>query len=272
MPATAASAGGRLAGSVVFVTGGARGQGAALARRVVAESGRVFVTDVLDADGEALAGKLCADAGGPVAAYRRLDVRDEAGWAAAVAACEQEFGGLDALVNNAGVLLMKRTVDTTVEEYRWICEINQLGVFLGIRAVIPGMKARRRGSIVNISSVEGLGGAADTLAYTATKFAVRGMTKAAAVELGRFGVRVNSVHPGGIDTPMIRPPGDDEKARADGDAIVAAIGSMVPLKRAGQPEEVAAMVAWLCSDEASYCTGAEFVVDGGAICTSGFAH
>lgn len=248
-----------LEGRVALVTGGGRGMGAAAVRRLVDEGARVLCTDVLDTEGEALAKELGANC-----AFHHLDVTDEDQWTAAVTAAGERFGPVTVLVNNAGILAFGSISDTTLEQYHRVIGVNQIGVFLGMRAVLDSMRGAGGGSIVNISSVEGLGGMPHVGVYTASKFAVRGMTKSAALELGREGIRVNSVHPGGIDTDMIRDLGGLE--------AVTAVGRQVPLKRAGEPTEVAAMVAFLASDDASYCTGAEFVVDGGVTAGSGFAH
>ncbi len=250
-----------LDGRVVLITGAAKGMGAATARRLVAEGAQVVCTDVLVDEGERLAKEL-----GEQAVFVPLDVTDEDQWAEAVGETERRLGDVTGLVNNAGILTFNRLQDTTREEYLRVIEINQLGVFLGMRAVVRSMRRAGGGAIVNLSSVEGLGGMPFLNAYTASKFAVRGMTKSAGIELARYGIRVNSVHPGGIDTDMVRAftPDDDED--------LTSIGEQVPMRRAGQPEEVAAMIAFLLSDEASYSTGGEFTVDGGATATSGFRH
>lgn len=250
-----------LDGRVVLITGAAKGMGAATARRLVAEGAQVVCTDVLLDEGERLAKEL-----GDQAIFVPLDVTDEDQWTEAVAEIERRVGDVTGLVNNAGILTFNRLQDTTREEYLRVIEINQLGVFLGMRGVVRSMRRAGGGAIVNLSSVEGLGGMPFLNAYTASKFAVRGMTKSAAIELARYGIRVNSVHPGGIDTDMVRAftPDDDED--------LTSIGEQVPMRRAGQPEEVAAMIAFLLSDDASYSTGGEFAVDGGATATSGFRH
>ena len=247
---------GRVDGKVALVTGGARGQGEAEVRLLVREGARVVFGDVLDDVGGAVAADL-----GDAAHYLHLDVRSEGDWTAAVGEAEARFGRLDVLVNNAGVLsLGTLTHDTTLDEYRRIIDVNQVGVFLGMRTAIPAMLRAGGGSIVNISSTNGLAGYGGSIAYTASKFAVRGMTKNAALEYGTAGIRVNSVHPGGIDTEMTRPAFvgfSEEDAKA--------AYAMTPLGRIGQPDEVANLVLFLASDESSYCTGAEFVVDGGML-------
>jgi 3alpha(or 20beta)-hydroxysteroid dehydrogenase len=248
---------GRLDGKVALISGGARGQGEAEVRLFVREGAKVVFGDVLDELGEVVAKEL-----GDAAAYVHLDVRQEDQWVAAVAEAEARFGKLDVLVNNAGVLHMGTlTHDTTLEDYMRIIEVNQIGVFLGMRTAIPAMLRNGKGAIVNTSSSNGMAGYGGTIAYTASKFAVRGMTKNAALEYGKAGIRVNSVHPGGIDTPMTRP--DDLGGFTEEDQ--AAAWDMVPVARVGQPEEVANLVLFLASDEASYCSGAEFIVDGGML-------
>jgi 3alpha(or 20beta)-hydroxysteroid dehydrogenase len=237
---------GKLDGRVAIVTGGARGQGAAEGRLLAEEGAAVFVTDVLADEGA----KTAAEIG---ATFVEHDVTDPEQWAALVARVVDEQGRLDILINNAGILRWERMVDTSPESWNEVVAVNQTGVFLGMRAVAPQMIAQHSGSIVNISSVGGLRGASACYSYAATKWAVRGMTKGAAIELGPHGVKVNSIHPGIIDTPMM---GDH-----DLDNLASTIG--VPLQRYAQPEEVAKLALWLVSDDNSYSTGAEFVIDGG---------
>ena len=244
---------GRLADKVALITGAARGQGAAEARRFVDEGARVMVSDVLDDDGELVAKEL-----GERAAYVHHDVTSEDDWAGAVRATLAAFGRIDVLVNNAGVFRILGMADTSLEEYTRIITINQVGTFLGLKAVAPTMIGQGSGSIVNISSVAGLTGSAGTIAYTASKFAVRGMTKVAAVELAPFGVRVNSVHPGFIDTPMLQE-AFEELGGMSTDVLVASI----PSGRLATADDVADLVLFLASDDSRYSTGAEFVVDGG---------
>ena len=251
---------GRLDGKVAIISGGARGQGEAQARRFVAEGASVLLGDVLDDQGQAVADDL-----GDAAAYRHLDVREEAGWAAAVDEAVERFGSVTVLINNAGILRVVPLEYLTVDEFRELIDVNQIGTFLGMRSVIPAMRAAGGGSIVNTSSVAGLRGEAYFGAYGATKWAIRGMTKTAALELGRAGIRVNSVHPGGIDTPMIQ---RDDIDQSQAQAIYAPL----PVPRAGTPEEVADLMVFLASDESSYCTGAEFVIDGGMTAGSTFAN
>jgi len=240
---------GRLEGKVALVTGGARGMGAATARLFVAEGARVVIADILDAAGEALAREL-----GPVARWQHHDVAREEDWDAAVRAARASFGGLDVVVNNAGIYQPAPLDGCEVALFERTARVNQLGVFLGMRAAVPAMRARGGGAIVNISSIAGLRGFPGAVAYVGTKWAVRGMTKTAAVELAADRIRVNSVHPGLIDTPMIAVNTPEANA-----AMVAA----TPLRRAGTAEEVARLVLFLASDEAAYITGAEVAIDGG---------
>jgi len=240
----------RLADKVALITGGSRGMGAAEARLFVEHGAQVAIADVLDAEGEVLAKEL-----GPSARYIHLDVTDEQSWAACVDDVVQSFGALDVLVNNAGIASLAPIVDTTTEEYLRVVGVNQLGVFLGIRTAIPAMTTAARASIVNISSIEGIAGSPATIAYSASKFAVRGMTKVAAIELAPVGIRVNSIHPGGVRTPMLDPIG--------GVNLAARVEPLIPMKRLAAPEEIALLALFLASDESSYCTGSEFVADGG---------
>jgi len=238
---------GRLAGRVAIVTGAAspRGQGAAHARLFLREGATVVLTDVSDEEGERTAAAL-----GAGAAYLRLDVTSEESWTATVAWTLERHGRLDVLVNNAGIWLAGPLEETSLADYRRVVDINQVGAFLGMRAVVPAMKAAGGGAIVNISSLAGLRGAQVSTAYAASKWAVRGMSRQAAAELAPFGIRVNAVFPGYVDTGMIDA-GHDE------------IAARVPLgRRLASPEEVAETVVFLASDAARYVTGAELVVDG----------
>lgn len=240
---------GDLEGKVALISGGARGMGAAEAELFVSEGARVVIGDVLDEEGQ-----KTADALGDSALYVPLDVTREADWQRAVARAESHFGRLDVLVNNAGILRFGLLEDTTLEEYELVIRINQIGVFLGMKSAAPAMRRAGAGSIVNISSLAGMKGIGGAVAYTASKFAVRGMTKTAAIELGPAGIRVNSVHPGGVDTPMTAQVGDADPGE---------IEYTYPIQRIGRPDEVAQLVLWLASDKSSYSTGAEFLIDGG---------
>jgi 3alpha(or 20beta)-hydroxysteroid dehydrogenase len=229
---------------VVLVSGASRGIGAAIAEAMVDAGARVVIGDLLDDDGRALAEKL-----GPSATYVHLDVTSPDDWTAAVAATVEAYGRLDVLVNNAGIAGGVPIEEYTQAEWDKIVAINLTGPFNGIRAAVPAMKRVGGGSIVNISSLAGLKANPAAAGYVATKFGVRGLTKAAAVDLGRYGIRVNSVHPGFIATAMT--------------AALPADTSIISLGRPGTPEEVAKLVIFLAGDEASFSTGAEFVVDGG---------
>jgi 3alpha(or 20beta)-hydroxysteroid dehydrogenase len=237
----------RLDGYVALITGAAspRGQGAAEARLFAAEGAAVVVTDVSDAEGEETASSI-----GEQASFRHLDVTSEAGWTETVAWVIARHGRLDVLVNNAGIWFGKGLDETSLEDYRRVVEINQIGVFLGLRAAVPTMKLAGSGSIVNTSSLAGLRGTNMPLAYAATKWAVRGMSRAAAAELAPHGIRVNAVFPGYVDTGMIDS-GHEE------------IAQRVPLgRRLASPDEIAEAVLFLASDAARYVSGAELVVDG----------
>jgi 3alpha(or 20beta)-hydroxysteroid dehydrogenase len=247
---------GLLDGKVAIITGAARGQGAAAARLFVDEGARVVVADVADDAGKAFAETLGDDA-----YYRHLDVSNEDDWASVVDEAVQTFGTVNVLVNNAGVLHFSSVEETKLADYERVVRINQFGCFLGMRAVIPAMSAAGGGSIVNISSVEGLAGMPYTLAYAASKFAIRGMTKVAALELGPRGIRVNSVHPGMIDTKMV------QDAIGGIEVDVTPVTNKLALKRVGRAEEIAQLVLFLASDRSSYSTGAEFVADGGSTAT-----
>ena len=241
---------GRLEGKTALITGGARGQGAAEATLFAEEGANVVLTDVLDEDGERTADAIGAD-------YLHHDVTSEAEWAAAVAHAVALHGGVDVLINNAGIYAQTTLIGGDLEEYRRVIEVNQVGVFLGMREVAPVMIERGGGSIINISSVGGMRGGGGSFAYTASKWAVRGMTKSAAVRLGPHGIRVNSIHPGLIDTPML-----GETRMADPDTLEQML-RQIPLGRIAQPVEVAKLALFLASDDSAYSTGAEFLVDGG---------
>lgn len=238
----------RVQDKVIIVTGSAQGMGETHARRLIKEGAKVVLTDLNAEKGQALAGEL-----GENALFLSQDVTSETDWANVIKQTEQHFGSVNVLVNNAGITMSKSILNMSVEEYRRIVEINQVSIFLGMKAVIPSMKNSQSGSIINISSINGLVGGA--IGYTDSKFAVRGMTKAAALECAPFGIRVNSVHPGVIETPMIM--------QGDTKAEVEAFAKHIPLRRIAKPEEVTSLVLYLASDDSSYSTGSEFVVDGG---------
>jgi 3alpha(or 20beta)-hydroxysteroid dehydrogenase len=249
---------GKLDGRVVIVTGAARGQGEQEARLFTAEGARVVLTDVLDDQGEALAKELGQS-------YVHLDVGREADWAAAVAAAKEAYGRIDGLVNNAGILRFNALVDTPLDEFMSVVQVNQVGCFLGIKAVAPEIAAAGGGTIVNTASYTALTGMAAVGTYAATKHAVLGLTRVAAVELAPQKIRVNAVCPGAIDTPMSNPARLDPEADAEemSGALDELYRKLVPLGRIGKPEEVAKLALFLSSDDSSYVTGQPFVIDGG---------
>jgi 3alpha(or 20beta)-hydroxysteroid dehydrogenase len=244
----------RLAGKVAIITGGARGMGAATSRLFAAEGARVIIADVLDAEGGTLAREI-----GEAALFLHHDVSDEDSWRQLLRDAVAHFGGVDVLVNNAGILMMKGLLDIQKAEFERVLAVNLVGTFLGIKTTAPLIIERGGGAIVNISSVDGMKGANSTGAYSASKWGVRGLTKVAAMELGHRGVRVNSVHPGGVNTAMGVRPGPE------GLAMAQKFYKGIPLGRIGQPEEIAHVSLFLASDESSYVCGAEIVVDGGMI-------
>jgi 3alpha(or 20beta)-hydroxysteroid dehydrogenase len=239
---------GRLEGKVCLITGAARGQGESEARLFAREGASVWMTDVLDADGERVAAEIGSG-------YRHLDVRDESAWSSLVGEMVEQHGRIDVLINNAGIFATGRHFEIDPAEFARVMDVNCLGVFLGMRAVSPVMREAGSGSIVNISSLAGLRGGTGAFAYHTSKWAVRGMTKAAAVENGRRNVRVNSIHPGLISTDMMAQlPGAEDEMR---------MTRRIPLGRAAVADEVANLALYLASDESSYSTGSEFIVDGG---------
>jgi 3alpha(or 20beta)-hydroxysteroid dehydrogenase len=243
---------GRLEGKVALITGSARGQGEAEARRFVAEGAKVAITDLRDVLGEQLAAEL-----GPDTFYQQLDVTREDDWDAAVAATVERFGKLDILVNNAGIGAFGTLEGLDLKTHHEMTDINLHGVYLGMRAAKAALVATGNGAIVNISSIDGIVGVLGMTSYAGTKFAVTGMTRSAAIELGPLGVRVNSIHPGVINSPMVQEAPPETKARLD------RLMDMQPIRRMGEPDEIASLALFLASDEASYITGAQFVIDGG---------
>ena len=239
-------------GKIAIVTGGARGMGAATVREMINEGAEmVYACDVLEAEGKTLADEL-----GPKVEFRKLDVSQDAEWAALVAEIMAAHGRIDALVNNAGVLAFGILEEVAPEEFDRVYGVNVKGPLLSLRNVGKVMREAGKGAIVNISSLDGLRGVNMVGLYSSSKWALRGLTKSAAMEFGPHGVRVNSVHPGGVDTAMGNPSGDVGEER---DAPY----GRVPLQRIGEPGEIAAASVFLCSDKASYITGAELAVDGG---------
>ena len=251
---------GRLAGKVALVTGGARGIGLAASEKLLNEGAAVLMTDVLDGEGAAAAASLARQ--GSRVLYRRHDVSREGDWAAAVEAAVTSFGALHVLVNNAAIARNDDVVSETLEGFTQVTNVNTIGAWLGMKAVIPPMKKSGGGSIVNIASIYGtVGGSGAAIAYHASKGALRIMTKSAALRYATEGIRVNSVHPGFIETPMVAPllePVDGKPS-----PFLEFILGNTPMRRLGRPEEVANVIAFLASDEASYVTGSEVYVDGG---------
>ena len=245
----------RLQGKVAFVSGGARGMGASEAQLFVEEGARVVISDVLDDVGEQTARRISPD--GSACRYVHHDVTSESDWEKAFAFAVEVFGQVDILVNNAGIFERGTVMDTSLEAYMRTININQVGVFLGMKTAAPHMVSRQTGSIINISSVAGIDGTPGFLAYGASKWAVRGMTRGVAKELAPFGVRVNSIHPGIIDTPML------QTFDAAGEGVREAVRTRIPLGYEAEPIHVARLALYLASDDSAYSTGSEFKVDGG---------
>jgi 3alpha(or 20beta)-hydroxysteroid dehydrogenase len=246
---------GRLDDKVVIITGAARGQGEAEARLFADEGARVVLGDVRDDEG-----KTVAESIGAAARYLHLDVTQEHDWEAAVGLAIGEFGGVDALVNNAGILEFSMLADCSKETFEHVLSVNLTGAFLGIKAVMDPMALRGGGSIVNVSSVSGIAPIPGQAAYGASKAGLRGLNKVAAAELGPRGIRVNSIHPGIVDTPMNQAP---ELEGIDWDGIV----KELPISRQGRPSDIARMALFLCTDDSAYSTGSEFLADGGLLAT-----
>lgn len=240
----------RLANQVALVTGGARGIGAAIAKLFIQEGAKVIITDVLKNEGE-----LTAAALGSNCLFMEHDVTIASAWKQVVAVAQARWGTVNILVNNAGVVMNERIEETSVDDFEKIMRINTTGPFMGICAVLPGMQQLRKGTIINISSIAGLVGFTNCIAYVSSKFALRGMTKTAALELAKQGIRVNSIHPGVIKTPMTI---NDQMGE-----MVEQISASIPMGRMGEAVEIATLALYLASDESSYCTGAEFTADGG---------
>jgi 3alpha(or 20beta)-hydroxysteroid dehydrogenase len=243
----------RLAGRTAIVTGAARGLGASVARLFHREGANVVATDVRDDEGRALVAAL-----GERAHYVRLDVADETSWTHALEATRRQFGALHVLVNNAGIFRTKPMLETSADDYLQVIRINQLGCFLGMRIAAEAMRATGGGSIVNIASTAGIEGVAGALPYTASKHALVGMTRTAALELAQYRIRVNAVCPGGMATPLLA-----ESLGTSIDALLAMQTPWNPLGRMSHPDEIAGAVLYLAGDESSYTTGAAFVIDGG---------
>ncbi len=241
----------QLTDKVAIITGGARGMGAATTRLFVAAGAKVVISDLLEKEGAALAREL-----GDTAVFHRHDVTDEAGWQMVVADAMKRWGRIDALVNNAGILHYQTIPAFAKADFERVLSVNLTGTLLGMKHVAPHMIARKSGAIVNISSTAGLEGVNGAAAYCASKWGVRGLTKVAALEFGRHNVRVNSVHPGGVNTIM----GNPNDAPVD---LVNRNFTAAPLNRIAAPEEIGRVSLFLCSDDASYMNGAELAVDGG---------
>jgi 3alpha(or 20beta)-hydroxysteroid dehydrogenase len=242
----------KLQNKVAIITGAAQGMGATHARKFVEEGAKVVITDINLEAAQKLADEL-----GSNAIALKLNVSKADNWKEVVEKTEEKFGPVTVLVNNAGIGIFKPLEELTEEDFRLTFEIDELGVFLGMKTVVPSMKKANGGSIVNISSVDGLVSAPTAIAYSASKHAVTGMTKGAAAELGQFGIRVNSVHPGVIESPMAE--------QGDVAEIIKKLEQDIPLRRRAKTEEVSNLVIYLASDDSSYSTGSQFVVDGGMI-------
>lgn len=242
----------RLDGKVAIITGGASGMGASHVELFVKEGAKVVFTDINEEGGKSLENKI-----GKNVKFVKHDVSNASDWKNVVEVTNATFGPVNVLVNNAGITIPKNIEEMTEDDYKKVININQISVFLGMKSVLPTMKTISEGSIVNISSISGFVGGLGNIAYDASKFAIRGMTKTAAVEFGKYGIRVNSVHPGVIETPMTQGPEYEDAIKV--------LKTVIPLQRIAKPEEVSNLVLFLASDESSYSTGSEFVTDGGFI-------
>ncbi|MEU8796990.1 glucose 1-dehydrogenase [Spirillospora sp. NPDC048819] len=252
---------GQLDGKVALITGGARGMGKSHVRRFLDEGAKVVFGDVLEDEGAKLAADLGDDA-----RFIRMDVSREDDWHNAVETATSTFGALHILVNNAGIIRHKTIEEMSVDEFRQILDVNLIGQWLGVKSVTAAMREAGGGSIVNVSSTEGFIGASGLAAYSASKFGIRGLTKAAARELGKYGIRVNSIHPGGVLTPLSL---QDDVVSATADSADAFLKAL-PLGRMGKSKEVSGLVVYLASDDSSYCTGSEVLVDGGMLTGAGY--
>jgi 3alpha(or 20beta)-hydroxysteroid dehydrogenase len=243
-----------LKGRTAIVTGGAGGIGAASARMFASAGANVVLTDIKRAEGRRTAAEI-----GTQARFAEHDVSNSSDWHSVIALAEAEFGPVSILVNNAGIAATPAPLDQVSEEsYRRTIAVNQMSCFLGMKAVVPSMRSAGGGSIVNVSSVAGLKARRGSIAYCASKFAITGMTKVAALDLAPDHIRVNSVHPGLVDTPMVRPEG-----RAEAFEPVMQFAASLPIPRAGRPEEIANLIVFLASDAASFLTGGAYAADGG---------
>lgn len=240
----------RVEGKVAIITGGTGGMGESHSRKLISEGAKVVITDIDEKKGNTLAAEL-----GENALFIKHDVSSEEDWKKVVDQTEEKFGPVNILVNNAGITIKKSIEDFTLAEYKKVIDVNQVAIFLGMKTAVKSMKKVKSGSIINISSLNGLVGSSDQIAYDSSKFAVRGMTKSAAAEFADYGIRVNSIHPGLVDTPILHTEGVQEAIKGMVNAI--------PMKRVARPEEVSNLVLYLASDEASYTTASEFVIDGG---------
>lgn len=243
---------GKLENKVALITGGARGMGAAFVERCIEDGATVYFTDILDEPARKLEETL-----GSKAHYIHQDVTSEADWKKVVDVIGKAEGRLDVLVNNAGIVFFKMLGEMTMAEYMKVINVNQLSVFLGITHCLPLLKKSQNSSIINISSINGIKGGAGASAYSSSKYAVRGLTQSAALEFAPLNIRVNSIHPGAVATPML--------VQEDTKDAVKEFAKTIPLGRIGETHELASIVAFLASDESTYCTGSEFVVDGGAL-------